>query len=94
MFFVLCSLFFVPRYLRSERRIGDKAAGLCSWVSDKFVKILEMAVVEVALVQGDAELALNLGAGPLGIAKEFDELRVASAIKAFGDVVHNRTGRG
>jgi len=52
----------------------------------------ELLVGDVLLVERDIEFTLHLGAGPLSIAEEANELNVASTIESLSDIVHHRTG--
>jgi hypothetical protein len=53
---------------------------------------IELGLGDVVLVEGNVELALDFSAGALSVAEKADELNVAAAVKAFGDVVHDRAG--
>ena len=72
--------------------VGDEGSDFGVGLAGEIVEPLELVGINVFLVECDVEFALDFGAGTLGIPQELDELFVATAIKTFGNVVHEGTG--
>jgi hypothetical protein len=51
-------------------------------VSSALVKIAELQMREVSLIEGNVQFTLHLGPGALGKAEKFDELRITASIEA------------